>query len=98
MTFTIYTDNIQVFFMLITFLNRGKSSESSRDVYLSNVNCLGVEDSVIACEGSGWRNVNQSLCNHENDAGVYCYESGKWIDWLIDGWMDEWMDEVDSHI
>lgn len=68
------------FFMLITFLDRGKSSESSRDVYLSNVNCLGVEDSVIACEGSGWRNVNQSLCNHENDAGVYCYKSGKWID------------------
>lgn len=82
MTFTIYTDNIQgFFFMLITFLSRGKSSESSRDVYLSNVNCLGVEDSVIACEGSGWRNVNQSLCNHENDAGVYCYKSGKWIDW-----------------
>lgn len=55
----------------------GKSSESSRDVYLSNVNCLGVEDSVIACEGSGWRNVNQSLCNHENDAGVYCYKSAR---------------------
>lgn len=75
-------------FLTFTFLSRDKSSESSRDVYLSNVNCLGVEDSVIACEGSGWRNVNRSLCNHENDAGVNCYKSGKWMYWWMNGWME----------
>ncbi|XP_062609247.1 deleted in malignant brain tumors 1 protein-like [Saccostrea cucullata] len=53
----------------------GKSSELARDVYLSSVSCLGVENSVIACKGSGWRNVNRTYCNHDNDAGVYCYKS-----------------------
>lgn len=44
------------------------------------MNCIGVEESVIACIGSGWKNVNRSICDHGNDAGVYCYKSGQYKD------------------
>lgn len=47
-----------IFFFMFIFLSRDKLFELLRDVYLFNVNCLGVEDLVIVCEGFGWRNVN----------------------------------------
>lgn len=77
-----------IFFFMFIFLSRDKLFELLRDVYLFNVNCLGVEDLVIVCEGFGWRNVNWFFCNYENDVGVYCYKSGKWMYW----WMNEWME------
>lgn len=79
-----------IFFFMFIFLSRDKLFELLRDVYLLNVNCLGVEDLVIVCEGFGWRNVNWFFCNYENDVGVYCYKSGKWMNW----WMDRWIDGV----
>lgn len=41
-------------------------------IWLDNVNCLGVESTLIECGHNGWLVHN---CDHEEDAGIFCGNS-----------------------
>lgn len=48
-----------------------KYGQGSGPIWLSDVKCIGTEDSLFRCENAGWGNVDN--CDHSNDAGAECY-------------------------
>ena len=44
-------------------------------IWLGEVNCVGNETHLEACENDGWGPV--TYCDHEEDAGVMCCEYNK---------------------
>ena len=49
------------------FINFGSGRGA---IYMDDVNCVGNETSILACQHRGWARHN---CNHREDAGVICY-------------------------
>ena len=41
-------------------------------VYLDNVQCLGVEDSLVNCTRSRFGDVSLNCADHSQDASVFC--------------------------
>ena len=44
--------------------------QGTRQIWMDNVTCTGVEDSLSLCSFPGWGVAN---CEHDREAGVDCY-------------------------
>ena len=49
--------------------------QGSGQIWLDEVNCVGIEETISNCSKSGWGNL---ICTHENDSSVNC-SAGKYI-------------------
>ena len=45
------------------------SGQSSSQIWLNNLNCVGTEMTIANCAHEGWGNHD---CDHDEDAGVRC--------------------------
>ena len=43
--------------------------QGSEQIWLSGLNCIGTESSIVNCSHSGW---GMNDCNHSSKAGVRC--------------------------
>ena len=50
-------------------ITNGRYGPGTGMIWLSNVNCVGSETSLLNCTYSGWGNTG---CDHTQDAGVVC--------------------------
>ncbi len=53
--------------------------DGTGQIWLENVGCTGIEDSLINCTHRGW---GYHSCRHYEDAGVQCSSTGKLILYL----------------